>query len=47
MLDDGMGFALVPWRPVVERRLGQTITAVVGSGGVTWEYGRQRGPQVG
>jgi len=47
MLDDGMGFALVPWRPVVERRLGQTVTAVIGSGGVTWEFGRQRGPQVG
>lgn len=23
MLDDGMGFSLVPWRPVVEQRLGQ------------------------
>ena len=22
MLDDGMGFSLVPWRPVVEQRLG-------------------------
>jgi hypothetical protein len=23
MLDDGMGFSLVPWKPVVEQRLGQ------------------------
>jgi len=47
MLDDGMGFALVPWKPVVERRIGQAVTAVMGSAGVTWEFGRQRGPQLG
>lgn len=23
LLDDGMGFSLVPWRPVIEQRLGQ------------------------
>ena len=22
-LDDGMGFSLVPWKPVIEQRLGQ------------------------
>jgi hypothetical protein len=47
MLDDGMGFTLVPWKPVIERRFGQSVTAVIGSGGVTWEFGRQRGPQLG
>jgi hypothetical protein len=46
MLDDGMGFSLVPWRPIVEPRLGQAVTAVVRSGGVSWELGRQRGPAV-
>src|SRR5438876_388590 len=25
MLDDGLGFSLVPWRPVIEKRLGQAI----------------------
>jgi len=25
MLDDGIGFSLVPWRPVIEKRLGRTI----------------------
>jgi hypothetical protein len=25
MIDDGMGFSLVPWKPVIEQRLGQTI----------------------
>jgi type IV secretory pathway VirD2 relaxase len=27
MLDDGMGFSLVPWKPVIEQRLGQQIAA--------------------
>ncbi len=43
MLDDGMGFSLVPWKPVIEQRLGQQLTATVRGGGVSWEIGRQRG----
>jgi len=43
MLDDGMGFSLVPWRPVVEQRLGQHVSAIVRGTSVTWELGRQRG----
>lgn len=43
MLDDGMGFSLVPWRPVIEQRLGQQIAATVRGGGASWEVGRQRG----
>jgi type IV secretory pathway VirD2 relaxase len=43
MLDDRMGFSLVPWRPVIEQRLGQHIAATVRGGGVSWEIGRQRG----
>lgn len=47
MLDDGMGFSLVPWRPVIEQRLGQQIAARVRGGGVSWEVGRPRGPAIG
>ncbi|MBG5775766.1 relaxase/mobilization nuclease and DUF3363 domain-containing protein [Pseudomonas aeruginosa] len=47
MLDDGMGFSLVPWRPVIEQRPGQQLAATVHGGGVSWEIGRQRGPTVG
>ncbi|MBB3811625.1 relaxase/mobilization nuclease domain-containing protein [Pseudochelatococcus contaminans] len=47
MLDDGMGFSLVPWRPMIEQRLGQQIAATVRGGAFTWEVGRQRGPSVG
>jgi len=42
MLDDGMGFSLVPWRPVIEQRLGQQIAATVRSSGISWDMGRQR-----
>ena len=47
MLDDGMGFSLVPWRPVIEQRLGQQIAATVQSTGVSWEMGRVRGLYIG
>ncbi|EPA2392437.1 TPA: DUF3363 domain-containing protein [Pseudomonas aeruginosa] len=47
MVDDGMGFSLVPWRPAIEQRLGQQIAATVHGGGVSWEIGRQRRPTVG
>ncbi|WP_027483886.1 relaxase/mobilization nuclease and DUF3363 domain-containing protein [Rhodanobacter sp. OR87] len=43
MLDDGTGFSLVPWRPVIKQRLGQQLAATVRGGGVSWEIGRQRG----
>lgn len=47
MLDDGMGFSLVPWRPVIEQRLGKQLTATMRGGRASWEFGRQRGPIVG
>lgn len=46
MLDDGMGFSLVPWKPVIEQRLGQQLAATVRNGGVSWEIGRQHGPSI-
>jgi transketolase C-terminal domain/subunit len=46
MLDDGMGFSLVPWRPVIEPRLGQQVSGLVRGSSVTWHIGRQRGPSV-
>ena len=38
MLDDGMRFSLVPWRPVIEQRLGQQIAATVRGGGVSGKW---------
>lgn len=46
MLDDGMGFSLVPWKPMIEQRLGQHIAATVRGSGVSWEIGFKRGPAI-
>ena len=44
MIDDGMGFQLVPWRPALERHLGQEVSGVATAGGrVTWSMGRKIG----
>jgi type IV secretory pathway VirD2 relaxase len=47
MLDDGVGFSLVPWKPVIEPKLGQSLSAVMQGGSVSWQLGRQRGPAIG
>ncbi|MBG4799802.1 relaxase/mobilization nuclease and DUF3363 domain-containing protein [Pseudomonas aeruginosa] len=47
LLDDGIGFSLVPWKPVIEHRLGQSVSAVLQGNGVSWQLGRQRGPSIG
>ncbi|RVI14546.1 DUF3363 domain-containing protein [Sinorhizobium meliloti] len=44
MIDDGLGFKLVPWTPSMEPRIGQHISGVARSdGGVEWSFGRKRG----
>ncbi len=43
MLDDGVGFSLVPWKPVLEQRLGQTVSGVMRGGLMSWDLSRQRG----
>jgi type IV secretory pathway VirD2 relaxase len=40
MIDDGVGFSLVPWRPVIEARLGQFVSAAVRGQTVSWDIGR-------
>jgi type IV secretory pathway VirD2 relaxase len=44
MIDDGLGFQLVPWRPALEQKLGQHVVGTMGPGGtVDWDLGRKRG----
>jgi type IV secretory pathway VirD2 relaxase len=44
MIDNGLGFQLVPWQPVLEQRIGQHITGTIrDSGGIEWSFGRNRG----
>lgn len=44
MIDDGLGFELVPWRPALEEQLGRQVSGVMMPGGrVDWSFGRKRG----
>ncbi|MBZ9803409.1 relaxase/mobilization nuclease domain-containing protein [Mesorhizobium sp. ES1-6] len=44
MIDDGLGFKLVPWSPSLEKQLGQHVSGVTrGDGGIDWSFGRKRG----
>jgi type IV secretory pathway VirD2 relaxase len=44
MIDDGLGFQLVPWRPALEQQLGHQVSGVMMPGGaVDWSFGRKRG----
>ena len=44
MIDDGLGFQLVPWRPALEPQLGRQVAGIMlPSGVVDWGLGRKRG----
>ncbi|MEK4035407.1 DUF3363 domain-containing protein [Methylocystis sp. IM3] len=44
MIDDGLGFSLVPWSPLLERELGRQVSgAMMPGGGVDWSFGRKKG----
>ncbi|VFU10163.1 Type VI secretion protein [Methylocella tundrae] len=44
MIDDGMGFQLVPWSPSLEKQLGRHVSGVArDDGGIDWSFGRKRG----
>lgn len=44
MIDDGLGFQLVPWSPSLEQHLGRHVSgAVRDDGGIEWGFGRKRG----
>jgi hypothetical protein len=47
MIDNGLGFALVPWTPELDRHLGRHVAGVAQeSGGVEWSFGRKRGLEI-
>jgi type IV secretory pathway VirD2 relaxase len=47
MIDDGLGFQLVPWRPALEQHLARHVSgAMTPGGGVDWNFGRKRGPEI-
>lgn len=42
MIDNGLGFQLVPWIPSIERELGRQVNGIAGPSGVEWNFGRKR-----
>ena len=42
MIDDGLGFTLVPWKPSLERHLGEHVSGRVEPETVDWSFGRKR-----
>ena len=43
MIDNGLGFQLVPWSPSLEKKLGQQVSGLArGKGGVDWSFGQRR-----
>jgi hypothetical protein len=43
MIENGLGFQLVPWQPLLQNRIGQYITGVQrDDGGIEWGFGRKR-----
>jgi len=44
MIDDGLGFQLVPWSPSLEKQIGRHVSGVArNDGGIDWSFGRKRG----
>ncbi|MBU6296595.1 MAG: relaxase/mobilization nuclease and DUF3363 domain-containing protein [Alphaproteobacteria bacterium] len=47
VIEKSREFALVPWRPVLERNLGKQVSGIVRGESISWALGRQRsGPSV-
>ncbi|HXW28072.1 MAG TPA: DUF3363 domain-containing protein [Xanthobacteraceae bacterium] len=42
MIDNGLGFSLVPWRPVLEKKIGREVTGVMRGEDISWQYCRAR-----
>jgi len=47
VVEKALEFTLVPWRPMLERRIGQSASGIIRGDGVNWSFGRARaGPQI-
>jgi type IV secretory pathway VirD2 relaxase len=43
LIEKSKEFTLVPWRPVLERRIGKPVSGLVRERGISWSFGRGRG----
>ena len=47
MIDDGLGFTLVPWSPSLERHRDRQVSGIMRDNRIEWAFARQRGPAIG
>jgi hypothetical protein len=47
MIDDGLGFSLVPWTPSLERHMSGEVLGIARAGRVEWTFAKQRGLSIG
>ena len=47
VIENSYEFTLVPWRPVMDERLGRQISGVVRDSSVSWDFGRKLGLGIG
>jgi hypothetical protein len=43
VIENSRAFALVPWRPELERVRGRTVSGIVRGTTISWSFGRKRG----
>ncbi len=43
LVERSRDFTLVPWRPVMERHIGKSVSGIMRGGGISWSFGQQRG----
>jgi hypothetical protein len=47
LIERSRDFMLVPWRPVLERQVGKSVSGVLRGDGINWTLGRGRsGPVI-
>jgi hypothetical protein len=48
LVEKSREFTLIPWRPVLERHVGKSVSGILRGDGIRWSLGRGRsGPQIG
>jgi hypothetical protein len=46
MINEGLGFTLVPWAPSLERYLGREVSGIARDNRIEWSFRRMRGPAI-
>ena len=42
MIENGLGFSLVPWRPVLENKIGREVMGMMCGEDISWQFSRTR-----